>query len=351
MFEKVICPDPAYEQLEKSGIARRILEKGEEVGDVFLFNCLGDCDFEVDRSGSQSDKTILDEDLMRCKIEYDDSEDLFHDRFESFLFAHPVYLGNLVLGDDLLRHEDFGFGKRSDLEMAITSFCLGEKHKFRCFSEEWVWRNNGLKNNINRNMHGDLYVSQTDSSGRDYVEKTLFGDARIFYCSKNVEFSGFGAYQDWSEFLGSLLKYSEKVGMSGIDEIVNWRGVLEGIGGGTSGFYTEAFGILSSAEHSAHMLMEGELMGEDTKLESLPIFVHNRDSFTVPYFKGENLLYLGQNKNGDGKFDGKFFEGKRFSKVVEYGPRDLPHAMKGCLKYFARSREMIPAIINEFLKK
>ncbi len=58
-----------------------------------------------------------------------------------------------------------------------------------------------------------------------------------------------------------------------------------------------------------------------------------------------------QNENGDIEFGGRYFKEKLFSKVVEYGPKDLPHAMRGCLKYFARSRDMIPSIMNEFNKK
>lgn len=360
MFDKVICPDSAYEQLKKSGIVDIILEKKTKqlIGDVLLNRYLDDNIIDnvydvlkVNRFNSKNEKILMYEDLAICNLDYTTGEFTGFGDFDSLLVKHPVYLGHLVLGERLLKYKEFGFNTGKCLENAVTSFCVGEKHEFSSCADEWVWRNNGFKNKIYRNLHGDLSVSQMDSSDRNYKERTLFGDVRVFDCMKRVNSFGFGAYQDWSEFLGSLLKYSEKVGMSDIQEISNWKGTLENIGGGTSGFYTEAFGGCCNADFNAHMLMDSQLMCDGKKLEKSPLIILNQNTSTVPFFKDGKLMYMKQDKDGDIEFDGKYFEGKRFSKVVEYNPDDLSHAMKGTLKYFARSREMIPAIMNEFNKK
>lgn len=354
MFKEIICPDPAYEQLKKSGLMDRILSEPVKstIAHSLLYNSLEDSLDDIGEklmANSNGEYASVYNELLHCEGDAD-SDALFHE-FESLLKRHPVYLGHLALGEDILKYEEFGFPNRKSLERAITSFCIGERHEFRNYGDNWAWRNNGFKNEISRNEHGDLSVSQMDSSGEDYLDKTLFGDVRIFESMKETTSDGFGLYQDWSSFLGSLLKYSEKIGMSEIPEIANWKETLEEIGGGTSGFYTEAFGGLSGTESYAHMLMYNPLMCDGEELEMRPFLVLNRDSSTLPFFQDGKLLYLRKDENGDIELNTRPFENDRFRKVVEYNSEDLSNAMRATLKYFARSREMIPAIMNEFGRK
>lgn len=360
MFGRIICPDPAYEQLKKSGVVDMILDKTTKqlVGDVLLHRCLsndviGDA-FDVlrtNRFNFKNEKILMCEDLISCNTDYDAGDNIGFGDFDSLLIRHPVYLGHLVLGENFLKYREFGFNSRVSLEKAVTAFCIGERHEFNFCTDEWVWRNGGFKNEIYRNIHGDLSVSQMDSSGKDYKESTLFGDVRVFDCMRRVDSFGFGAHQDWSEFLTSLLKYSEKVGMSDIREIVDWRGTLKDIGGNSQGARTEALGGCCNAAFNAHMLMDSQLMCDGEKLEKFPLMIWNQNTGTVPFFRDGKLVYMKQGEDGNIEFEGRYFKGKRFSKVVEYSPDDLPHAMRGTLKYFAKSREMIPAIMNEFKKK
>lgn len=357
MFDRIICPDAAYEQLKKSGLMDRILNEPVKsvLRDSLLYSSLMDNLVEVKKkliSGQlNTEKISMYKDLLACENEFYSNDLMMASDFEPFLKKHPAYLGHIALGEDVLKYEKFGFGDRKSLEEAVTSFCVGERHEFGCFNEDWVWRKNGFKNEISRNMHGDLFVSQMDSSGKDYLNESLFGDVRIFDSMRKADSLGFGAYQDWSEFLVSLLKYSEKVGMSGIREIVNWEDTLEEIGGGRGGNYTEAFGGLSGTEFTAHLLMDRPLICDGEELKSLPFLVSNRDSYAIPFFQDGKLLYLRKDESGDIKLNIRPFEKDSFSKIVEYGPEDLPNAMRATLKYFARSREMIPAIMNEFNKK
>lgn len=362
MFEKFICPDPAYEQLKISGVTDIILKgkKKDLVRDILLDRNIGD-DFRFNKARNfilsnlfkiKTQKLLMYEDLVKSERDFDIAEGMLFGGFDSFLAQHPVLLGHAVLGDNLLKYEKFGFGSRVGLEKAITGFCLGERNQFGLWNDEWTWRNAGFKNNIFRNMHGDLYVSQKDSSGKDFIDNTLFGKVRVFDSIKKAETFGFGAYQDWSQFLVSLLKYSEKIGKSDIPEISNWQEVLDEVGG-TSGAYAEAFGGLDAPESHAHTLMDEELMsyrGMDDK--GWPITVSNRNQYALPFFKDDKLTYFVQDEEGEFEFNfGRFFKDKRFSKAVEYNPDDLPEAMRGTLKYFARSREMIPAIMNEFNRR
>jgi hypothetical protein len=359
MFEDIICPDPAYTQLKASGVVDVILGKKDIIDDELLSTY---CNIEVvddarefireNNSKARSEKTIIREEIIdfskKCEDRFNDIS--FSRDYTKILGENPGYLSFLLLGDDVLKYGECGFTDRGSLEKAVTSFCLGERHEFNSINDEWVWRANGNKNSVYRNMHGDLYVSQIDSSGKDYWDQTLFGDTRVFDCMKKVDNSGFGAYQEWSEFLTSLLQYSKKVDMDGIDEIVNWEGTLEEIGG-RGGNWTESFGGRRGCEFSARILMDSQLMSSEEKMKKLPLVVNNLRTYTVPFFEDGKLMYLREDEEGDVGIEGKIFEGKKFSKAVEYRSEDLPNAMRGCLKYFARSREMIPAIMGEFLKK
>lgn len=360
MFGKIICPDLAYEQLKKSGVVDLILNETakKSVKNTLLNRCIDDNIInnasgilKINRFNSKDEKIIMYEDLVNCNTDYNTDEFAGFSDFNSLLTRHPAYLGYLVLGEDILKYKDFGFNNGTSLEKAVTAFCIGEKHEFNFRADEWVWRNNNFKNEIHGDVHGDMTISQTDSSGRDYEERTLFGDERIFDCMKKVNSFGFGAYQDWSEFLVSLLKYSEKVGMSDIQEIADWKGTLEEIGGGFSGACAEAFGRCCNAKFNARMLMDSQLMCDGEKLKISPLTIWNQNTGTLPFFRDGKLIYMKQDKEGGAKFNERYFKLKRFSKVVEYSPDDIPHAIKGTLKYFARSRKMIPAIMNEFNRK
>ena len=356
MIDRIICPDAAYEQLKESGIVDRILSepvksavRGSLLYKFIEEGAIDDARKKLVAGRLDLESISMNKELLELGSDFE-AEDMLDMDFESLLERHPVYLANLVLGEDVLKYEKFGFSDRKALEEAVTSFCLGERHEFLP-DANWIWRSGGFKNEILRNMHGDLFVSQMDSSGESYLDKTLFGDVGIFDCMKKVDYHGFGAYQDWSEFLGSLLKYSEKIGMSGIPEIADWEGVLEEVGGGSSGNYSESFGGNSGAEFSASIIMNRSLMCYGEDLEALPFLVSNRKSFALPFFQDSKLLYLRKDEGGDIELDDRLFENDKFLKVVEYGPADLPDAMRATLKYFAREREMIPAIMNEFRGK
>jgi hypothetical protein len=357
MFNRIICPDPAYEQLEKSGLTKVILDKKRIISDELISSCYDDkiisrakSSLRKNRFRAKNEKIMIAEDLVELGFDCDNKNIFTSWDYKNLLEKHPAYLSHLILGYNVLRYREFGFSDRRSLEKAITSFCLGESHEFYSGNDEWVWRANGRKNIINRNIHGDLSVSQSDSSGKDYMDKTLFGTSRVFDCMKEEDSLGFGAYQEWSEFLTSLLQYSKKVGLDGINEIVNWKETLEKIGG-RGGDWAESFGSRSNCEFSAKILMDYQFMCDGDVMRKFPLTIPNRNMHTVPIFRDEKLLYVKEDEDGNVVLNGKYFEGKKFSKVVEYNAEDLPQAMRGCLKYFARSREMIPAIMNEFMKK
>jgi len=358
MFGNIVCPDLAYEQLMKSSVVDRILDKktGEKIRDIQLYssfntNSLNKIVSFVDSSRFKKKKNLMYEDLVGFKTDYDSEDFLIGSYFESLLVKHPVLLGYVVLGNELQECEKFGFRSRGDLERAITSFCIGERHEFwNSFEDEIVWRNDGRKNFIHRNIHGDLNVSQINCSGRDYVDITLFGEERVFDCMKIVESVGFGAYQDWSEFLVSLLMYADKVGKRDIYQIKNWRSALENFGGGLGGAWAESYGGFRDVDFAVHILLDRQLMSFGEKLEKMPMSIYNRDELTLPYFENDKLIYMIESTKGDFEFSEKFLKGKKFSRSVIYDKNDLPLALIGCLKYFARSRELIPAIMNEFEK-
>jgi hypothetical protein len=308
MFGEIVCPDPAYEQLKKSGLIDIIKMKSDVVSSELIDSYPRD--YIVGNAKAflrnnpvnfKGEKFMVLKDLLAVDVATSD-EDYFGSSsdYNKLLVKHPTYLTVALLGNDIFKYREFGFRDRGQLEEAVVSFCFGEKYDFLTGSDQWNWRSNGKKNNIFRNVHGDLSVSQYDCSGKDYLEDTLFGKERVIECTKRPESSGFGAYQDWSEFLVSLLHYSKKIGREGIDEIKNWRGVLKEIGGGRGGFYTEAFGGRNDCDFSAHMLFLSQFMSAGEKLEEIPFTIPNRGGRTIPFFDGEeSLLYLRESEDGN----------------------------------------------------
>ena len=234
--------------------------------------------------------------------------------------------------------------------------CIGEREVFgRGFDEVWSWRSGGYLNKIERNIHGDLYVQQIDSSEKIRVEDGLFGEEEQFESMrKNPSRSSFGAHQEWSEFLVSLLRYSKEVGLDKIPEIVDWEGTLEKIGGGTSGFYAEAI-FPSGSELGVDLLLSTRgLLTKNRPLDMMPLEIFNQSANYFPYFDGERLIFLKETRGTEKGFDLNreelFLRGRKFVKGVSWGPEDLPEALRGAYKYFARDRSRIPLIMERFIE-
>jgi hypothetical protein len=201
-------------------------------------------------------------------------------------------------------------------------------------------------------MHGDLYVAQVDVSGQDTIQKTLFGDERRFDCIKpSPECRGIGAYQDWSQFLLATLKYAEKIGQAKHPDIVNWKEVLESIGGGVGTNTAECMFGNRNNDHTAEMLFMPELWNDKDTPKTVPLTVFNhgvKDAHFIPYVQEDKLIYLIENSKGEFTFNNRFFEDKKFRKCLEYTPEDIPQVLRGTYKYFARDRSMLSLILERF---
>lgn len=351
MFGRIVCPDVAYSRLEKSGIIQELVSqpKREIVSSALVksFENLPDPEDIVEkrRLGKLiGEKDERDEDLLKFWDDYLDSnmgrgsETLFH--------SNPVVIPYLTFGDGVFDYAQKGFSSRRDLERAITGFCLGERRSF-WRNDEWVWRNDGTKNVITRNEHGDMYVCQFNCSGKYEKTNGLFGEIEEFD-TMNVEDSvGIGAYQDWSGFLVSLLRFAEKVGMRDIPEIVKWEETLESIGGGRGGCYTVGRG----SHWGIDWLMRSELICKGKDMENLPIGIcpgPQRDSY-MPYYEDGNLTYVIESEDGEdfGRNE-RFLKDVKLERRVSYNSDDIPEALKATYKYFARDRSLIPIIMDSF---
>ena len=351
MFGRVVCPDVAFDRLKESGIIEELTNHSNRniISSLLVksFDGLPEPEEIVEENAlrnSISEKDERDNDLLKFWEDYldsngcGDSDLLFHD--------NPVVLPYLTLGDKVFDYVEKGFPNRRDLEKAVTSFCLGERRLF-WNNDEWVWRNDGVKNVITRDMHGDMYACQFDCSGKYKKINGLFGEIEEFDTMNVVSSIGIGAYQDWSEFLVSLLRFSEKIGMREIPEIVNWEETLESIGGGRGGAYT----VGGSSEWSVGLLMKSQLICKGENLKFFPISIcpgPQRDSY-MPYYEDGSLTYIIKSSEGEnlGRKE-PAFEGVKFDRRISYNAEDLPEALKATYKYFARDRSLIPMIMDRF---
>lgn len=129
-------------------------------------------------------------------------------------------------------------------------------------------------------------------------------------------------------------------------EIVNWREVLESIGGGVGTATAECLSG-SGSDFGFDLLLELPIFSnEEIKISPLFIF-GDSESITLPYFQEGKLLYLRKRENGEYDFHSPFVKGK-YSKVVEYIPEDLPEILKATYKYFARDRTYLHRIMDWF---
>ena len=360
------CLKPAHDKIVKSELDKMILEKGHLIGYEILLNrsiYFENCEeffkkeqelfLNSDRkisSQSESAKKILElENAFQKEGNY-----VGPDSFKELLLKYPNFLGKIVLGDEIYNYEKYGFPSQKSLEESITSFCIGEREFFSGSRTEDYWRTGNIKNRISLNVHGDLYASQCDVSGKTRIEKTLFGEnLEVFETYKNIETStGISAHQDWSQFLVSLLKYSEYLGKRDLNEIVNWKTVLENSGGGRGTATSEAMFGTNFDEFQLEMLMETPVLNDKIeKLERFPLSIYSgQESSVLPYVFENKLFYLGKDNSGNISLENfsHIYKNKKFSKSLEYCEEDLPYVLTATYKYFARDRSKMTKILDYF---
>jgi hypothetical protein len=352
----VECSDVAYDRVINSEVGEKILQKKQEIFEILLYKkpfveSVGEDLLEkaneivFDTSAKISTRTKLYEGVLELQQEIPE-KDYIRD-IESYLLRYPSFLGLLVLGDDLLDFERYGFPSVKSLEESITAFCVGEKEISRYHVRDFYWRLNGKKNLIASNEHGDFYANQRNVSGENGVDHTLFGDAEFFEVFVDDDSSkGISAYQDWSMFLVSLLKYAKYSNLANIYEISNWRDVLNEVGAVGTNTAEAMFGMdyFDSFIYSRSLLVKGE------KSKGIPHFVGQ--SF-YPCMEEDKLVFVREPREDEKPdfeldLDDRLGKCNGFVKCVEYSPEDLPHALKATYRLFARDRTVLPKIMEAF---
>jgi hypothetical protein len=363
MFDRLECPNPAYTRLVESGIARRIFEQRGEISDLFiqrgyLWSERGV--HVINWAARKFEKQIkkikqkreVAKDILALEGKFEGFErylSIHEDDAERLFIAHPSFLARVLFGNNVLKFWKYDFPTRRTLEQAIVSFCFGEKdslYERDCLT----WRNGDRKNEVHLNMPGDLFVRQTDVSGGESREENLFGEEVRFDSYKFVEQSGrFGAHQDWSGFLASVLKYAEELGMSKIPEIKDWKAVMDA--GGIVGTNTaEAFGGFGGFDTSEMVMMRPLLGGRGSEdIVPLKIYDKSERSF-IPYFQEGSLFYLSECENGEVDLSeyGKIFEGRRYKVEVVFGSEDIVPALKANYRFYARDKGDMRRIMERF---
>jgi len=344
MIERVECPNPAYNKIIEAGIDKRL--KGNEVLEDFISHrtfpdnidrIYARAEKELGRKGKITEKREIARDILLFRAAYDEESEWDSESIESCCIEHPSLLAYLALGKDVFNFRELGFPTRRSLEESIASFCIGEgRSLFRSDECERIWRNGKFKNLVSRNMHGDMYVSQADVSGRYSKQETLFGGEEEEFEAKLIDpaSGAFGAYQDWSGFLLSLLRYAQALGKEKMPEIVNWREIAEkeGMGGNWADGH---------CDFDLPLLMEMRLLREGEKTEgNMPIFIANgcgkHRTDTIPFFSEDRKLVYRTDKG---------------KKLVEYDEKDLPEALVANYCYFARDWILMCKIMDKFVEE
>lgn len=354
------CPNPAYYRIIESGIVNEIIERKELIHDILLFQSPyfkeGIKSFSwaekvfYEDNRMISEKSEMAKDILEMETVIDKEDYYAVSDFENALLEHPSFLGKLVLGQKILKPKKYGFNSRRSLEEAITSFILGEKYPLIFRDDKYIWRQEDFKNEIILNMHGDLYASQVDVSGRE--EKNLFGEDEFDTIKRNVVSNGISAYQDWSQFLVATLRYAKSIGKENISEIIHWKDVLEKEGCVGTNTAECLGGSGGMEEMNIKFLMDFQVLEKDKELKSLPLFIPYRDIRFIPYIEDEKLTYLRESDSGDIIFpEINFISYKKFSRGMSYCEKDIPHILKATYKYFARDKSLLPMIMNSFLEE
>ena len=346
---RVECPKGAYDRLFKTRIDTVILDERDKLFSLLLMTDsepLGDILNEAEErfDGSEGKKQRLYWDLLKFKCEWDNQDVWLSHRIRDLLSEHPSVLGYLVLKGSVFDFNRYGFPSRRSLEEAVTSYCLGEE--LSTFDpREWIWRTGYFKNVISQNIHGDLYVGQTDVSGE---RDDLFENEKFIL--KDPKSNGFSAYQDWSQFLISILKYAREIGEGEVKDITDWKKVLDSIGGGVGTHTAECEFGGGGDNWGLRFSYENNILNDQSEITTVPLVIYaSGEHVYYPYVCNGNLVYLRESEKGDITFNSKAMEWK-YKKVVEFCPEDLPDLLKGTYKYFARDRSDMYKIMDMFLE-
>ena len=362
----VECPNPAYYRIMNSELLDKILEKKESIHLTLLYSSLF-ADKQGERivewaeevcsgDAKSSERTGVAKDILELYHVWNQNSPILEE-FGKMLIEHPSFLARLALGRNLLSYKKYGFSNRRSLEEAITSFCIGEREIIDSFGRDYYWRTGDLKNHISLNVHGDLYAAQADVSGseQEVIEEDLFGRRKLIVFDtkkEDVAYTGISAYQDWSTFLLSILRYAQSLGKSKMPEIVDWKDVMSKAG--VVGTHTaEAEFGLPGSDYYTKDLMDMAILREDIQEKNAwPLNIRfDGEIYYIPYIKNEEMFYLSESEKGDVSLErfGKFFEGKRFSKRMKYCEEDIPHVLRANYKFFARDKTIMFGIMDAFL--
>ena len=362
----IVCTKPAYDRLVKTGLDKRILAQKDAINDILIHNDISKAGRALIKEARKevlstdrkiSERTAAYNDILAFERRVDEEPSINFSDFTDLLIQHSHFLGLLVLGNELFNAQEYCFHSTRALSEAVTAFCIGEKwNALSFFRDKFAWRQGDCKNELTNGYHGDCWFHQTDVSGNERKETTLFGEVERFDAWKDVSgcVKGVNAdYSDWGSFLMANLRYAEAIGKKTMPEIVNWRDILEQAGSvGTQ--TTEAMFGESNPDWILESLLENPLLNADTKekLKVFPIAIKcNSGIIYYPCVLEKKLQYIREDK--DGKIELPFlsgiFENKRFSPYIVYEQADLPELLKGTYKLFARDRSLIPRIIDGFL--
>ncbi len=331
------CSNSAYERLQAIGIYAKARLVKEDLKQIFLHRTIwqgkSNQILEEINMVKQSGAVLTEEQKDILSLESRLEKEDFILQIEPFTVEHPFLVANIVLGNDLDNFSQYGFDSKKNLAGAVNTYCIGERDIIDGYKRNYIWRQKEYKNKVELMDHGDLFVKQTDVSGKK--------DSGVL---TEPSTSGFGLEQDWSPFLISVLKYAQTIGKQNLPEIKNWQELINELRTSNpwGNDYSKDF---TGTELHLNIQFNDDLFVIGSKHSRLWI---NRT--VLPYVNEGALDFLRRSENGELEFC-IYREPEKFDRVAHYIPEDIPHLLKANYQLYARNIDDMTKIMYWFNNK
>lgn len=338
-----ICSNEAYEKLKSAQLLERIKQHHKDWKRILLVG--PDCDVVQKIFGgisTKSQRTELEEEVKKLseKLERIDEYEYFPINRRQFLVENPSLLTYVATGDVINKFRDYGFSSSQDLQQAIAALCIGDESMFNPNEfNEYVWRSSSFQHKLSNYNHGDMSFSQIRTDFPEVFEM-------------DYEVNGFGGGQyGWGPFLITVVKYAQAIEKDDIPEIKNWKQLTHGL---SNSWSTIDCTDLKELEFTLQQVLSDYILQENHESQKgFPLRINDGNIDFFPYItQDRKLLFLKEDPGGQVSIETnyKFLNKRNLDIRAEFSEEDLPYLMNGIYKLYSRSRQELPAIMDQLIK-
>lgn len=368
-MRSIECTDYVYDKINSGLLVHLINARWEKIYEILLNNLLDDgvwnaCD-KAEKLIKENFKTPGKHDFRKISrankilnIEkiIDEEGGIFIGDKQNKIIVESGLLTFIVFNSLTVDFAAFGFNCDKDLDEAIASYCIAKSHEY----ENYIWRHKNFKNEVWKDIHGDLHFTQSNLSANLKIERNLFGDFATYDICKTEDdggSEGFGCYyNNWGIFLRITLAYIEHLGFKDAEFVKNWRNAFDQ----NRGTHT-AECMTGSSDHEHAMLISNLFLhynvpiiqnkGEERKKWTLSMGDNVNKRWVHPFiFKRK--LYIGfeiKKEDLETVTPDAILNKVPVKGLIEYRPKDIPYLLEGILINYSRDRSEAVDIMEHFL--